>query len=103
VAEGQVRRYSAGQGESACFQLIEGGKECSEHFHLKCERCGKLMHLECVHMDSLKDHLMAAHGFSVNSSQTVLYGLCSECTGQEKTAGPCKECAGKDDCAKEEN
>lgn len=74
--EGLLRRYSAVEGESACYQQAE---DCGEHFHLKCARCGKLEHLECEHLEEISRHVAEEHGFRIDPSRTVFFGLCEEC------------------------
>lgn len=78
IDEGNVQKYSASAGESACYQYLGGG-HCHEHFHLKCTSCGKLIHIECGHIGELSEHIAAEHGFKVDKLKTVLYGLCEEC------------------------
>lgn len=79
TAENRVRKYVTA-GESACYQYIGGEKTCEEHFHLKCVQCGRLIHMECSHMNELADHVAAHHGFTVDKTQTVLYGVCAKCS-----------------------
>ena len=78
VNEGQVRKYIIGPNSSCCFQFI-GDNDCHHHFHLICEKCGKLIHLECGEVDHLLGHIKEDHGFSVDLSKVNLYGLCEEC------------------------
>ena len=79
AADGKVRKYVRSSGESACYQYISAQKECSGHFHLKCTNCGKLIHVDCGHLNELCSHIEKEHGFSVDRLKTVLYGLCEEC------------------------
>ena len=58
---------------------IENSDECLEHFHLKCIECGKLIHIDCNYMKSLDEHILQHHGFKVDNSRTVLYGICNSC------------------------
>ena len=76
VADGLLRKYIAGAGESACYQRAEN---CGEHFHLKCTCCGKLFHLSCKSLDIISNHVKDEHGFKIDSCRTVFYGLCKEC------------------------
>lgn len=76
VEEGSLRKYIIGPNSSCCFQL--NGCE-HQHFHLICERCGKLIHLECDEVDHLLEHINEEHGFSVDVSKINLYGLCDDC------------------------
>ncbi len=75
VASGEVKKFS-GEGR-ACFGFAGSG--CSHHFHLKCSGCGKLLHIECDHIERLAEHVKDHHGFCVDNTKTVLYGLCGDC------------------------
>lgn len=83
VKTGEVRKYSQA-GESACYQYTGTDNACHEHFHLKCEECGRLIHIECDHLHDLSGHIEASHGFKVNMLKTVLYGICGDCAKNEK-------------------
>lgn len=77
---GVVRRYNFDGKTGACYQYIENTDDCHEHFHLKCIVCGKLIHLSCDRLSDINRHIFEKHGFQVDSSQTVFYGKCSECS-----------------------
>ncbi len=79
IKENKVRRYETGNGLSACFQYVEADTFCCEHFHLQCTSCGKLFHVECEHLSSIGAHIKSEHGFSVDKTRTVFYGLCDNC------------------------
>ena len=81
VQQGQVRRYSLETGDSACYEYVgeSDAAGCAEHFHCKCERCGRLIHMDCDELQAIRAHLLEHHGFSWNSGKTVFYGLCAEC------------------------
>ncbi len=76
VREGVLRKYLSSAGQSACYQSTGS---CGEHFHLKCISCGKLEHLSCTHLDGISEHVAKQHGFLIDSSRTVFYGICKEC------------------------
>ena len=78
VEDGQVRKYVLGPGESACYSYIDDTR-CTEHFHCKCDRCGKLIHLECDELREIQSHLLEHHGFVWNTGKTVFYGICDQC------------------------
>ena len=46
--------------------------------------CGKLIHLQCNEVESLKQHMMNHHGFEMAALRTVFYGICSECKETQK-------------------
>ena len=79
VEQGLVRKYSFDGKTSACYQYIEDDEQCRSHFHLKCLSCGRLIHLDCDHLADLTRHIEEEHGFDIDYSQTVFYGVCSDC------------------------
>ncbi|MFR2443645.1 MAG: Fur family transcriptional regulator [Ruminococcus sp.] len=86
VEDGAVRKYVLDEKCGACYQFLpEQAEACHEHFHLKCTCCGKLFHVSCTYLDQLNQHLLEHHGFTVDHTKTVLYGVCADCAGtQEK-------------------
>lgn len=90
LEQGLVRKYTVDGTTSACFQYAARGDGCREHFHLKCEQCGRLIHLNCDHAAKMCSHIFDEHGFRVDLFRTVFYGICSECT-KENTKGNTEE------------
>lgn len=82
VAKGIVKKYMLDRSTGACFQFLPADKIYSERFHLKCEKCGKLVHFEGSEFANIQEHLAKKHGFAINHLKTVLYGLCNECNKQ---------------------
>ncbi len=82
VEQGTARKFLLGEGECACYQYQAG--DCHSHYHLKCARCGALLHLECSYIDGMAEHLKATHGFLLDPSKIVLYGLCERCAAQKE-------------------
>ena len=77
IEQGTVKKYAFGEGKSACYEY-QG--ECSaSHYHLKCNVCGELTHLECDLLNSLPEHVLEHHGFKLDTVQTVLMGTCEKC------------------------
>lgn len=74
-----VRKYNTGTTNGACFQYAVRDQECYEHFHLMCEKCGCLIHLECHRMNDLYSHIFSEHGFKIDPFKTVFYGICQKC------------------------
>ncbi|MDR3144796.1 MAG: transcriptional repressor [Treponema sp.] len=75
---GMLRKYVLSDGKSACYQYVDDDA-CREHFHLTCEQCGSLIHLDCDLLDEIQGHLLREHGFQINKLKTVFYGSCSKC------------------------
>ena len=84
VEQGVVRKYVIDGKTGACYQYIDSQSNCHEHFHLKCIKCERLIHIDCGHLKGISEHILAHHGFTVDSSKTVFYGVCSECSGADK-------------------
>lgn len=80
--QGVLKRFS-GDGSGACYQLMDE-KKCSLHFHLKCDRCQRLIHMDCSFMKEMQQHILQSHGFVVDVGRTVIYGLCSECSNADE-------------------
>lgn len=78
VREGSVLRYVVGPGDCACYAYAED-QQCVSHYHLKCEVCGKLIHLDCDELREIRTHLLEHHGFAWDSGKTVFYGICAQC------------------------
>lgn len=83
VGLGTVRKYLLEDGSPACYQFCEGDG-CVRHFHLKCTGCGALLHVECEYLVGVASHVLEHHGFQIDNTKTVLYGLCQGCTAQIK-------------------
>ncbi len=80
--QGVLKRYTDGDN-GAAYQLNESEK-CDSHFHLKCERCMKIIHMDCSFMAEMKQHIESSHDFNVDIGRTVIYGICGECAEKEK-------------------
>ena len=79
TSEGFVNKYTVDSQSSCCYEYISH-KNCHEDcYHMKCEKCGIIIHLECDEMKGIIDHLYSEHNFKINPHRTVLYGLCSKC------------------------
>lgn len=81
--EGIVRKYILDGKNGACFQYVGEDRHCHQHYHLKCEQCGELIHLQCDALDSIEAHILEDHGFSVNPLKTVFYGICEKCAREK--------------------
>ena len=76
--QGLVQKY-VNDGAPACYQYLGENRECQQHFHLKCTKCGALIHLECEEMQHLSSHILAEHGFLPDPTRSAIYGTCARC------------------------
>ena len=84
LEQGLVRKYMIDGTTSSCFQYADQQGKCKEHFHLKCGKCGKLIHMNCSHFEELYEHILEDHGFEIDFFRTVFYGICRDCKKTEE-------------------
>lgn len=80
AAEGLIHRVPTEEGALYQCCLHPPAQGC---FLLRCGQCGRVSHLDCVHLEGLTRHIAQVHGFQVDPRQTVLTGLCRGCGGEE--------------------
>ena len=81
VDEGLVNKYLIDGNSPACFEYVAGAHHADGDvcFHLKCEKCGVLIHMHCDELEEIAGHLQSEHHFTLNPLRTVFYGLCETC------------------------
>lgn len=84
VQENIIRKYVSTEAVAACFQYINNQNECNNHYHMKCTKCGALIHLDCEEVNELSEHIFKDHKFKLDTCKTVLYGICEKCLNKEE-------------------
>ena len=84
VTAGTVRKYAIDGTAGACFQYVDPFSDPCNHFHLKCEACGRLIHLQCDFLSDLERHFISDHDFYLNPARTAFYGKCSACAADDR-------------------
>ena len=81
VDEGIINKYIIDANSPACFEYVgsDSHEDAEVCFHCKCEKCGKLIHLQCEELEEMQSHLNSEHGFRLDPLRTVFYGLCEKC------------------------
>ena len=92
VKDGSVKKISDPISRRVCYQHLEG-THCSEHLHLKCNECGRLIHLDEKTTHELEEKLMSANHFVLDDG-AMLFGKCESCA-------PTKQCSRADAKRKE--
>lgn len=61
-----------------------------EHFHLVCERCGRVDHHVGELVDQIERHLRKGHAFVPLTVELIVTGHCADCTsrGPDARGGP---------------
>ena len=79
LESGEVRRFEVDKSRKFVYQFADVYDTCNAHYHLKCVKCGRFIHMECERLDSVREHIKEEHGFVIGSKKAVLYGECSDC------------------------
>lgn len=84
TTDGQVNKYIIDEKSPACYEFI-GTEHCSQGkcYHMKCEQCGRLIHLNCDEINAFFEHVSEEHGFVLDPKRTVFYGICNECNNSD--------------------
>jgi len=75
---GVIRKISDPKSRHCKYQFVGGGG-CTNHLHLKCNSCGKLIHLDCEKSRELKESILALGGFKLDGA-SFLFGECLSCS-----------------------
>ncbi|PGM91212.1 transcriptional repressor [Bacillus cereus] len=51
----------------------------SQHYHLICEKCGKIVDFLYGGLEQLEEEAAKTTGFVINSHRLEIYGVCPEC------------------------
>ena len=49
------------------------------HFYLKCNNCGEMIHIDCDCINELTNHIYKEHKFISDKDNIIINGLCSKC------------------------
>lgn len=77
VADGTVKRFVSGNSRRFVYQLA--GRDCNEHLHLKCTKCGRLFHMDDIETGQVIHQILRNNNFKIDRETTVLLGSCINC------------------------
>ncbi len=75
---GPVKKFANANKRGWLYQYMDCGK-CNHHLHMKCTDCGKIFHMTNTASENILNNIMQDNNFSVDRTQTVLIGKCSDC------------------------
>lgn len=52
------------------------------HFYLRCDKCGNMIHVDCDCIDELSNHINNEHKFRLNREKIIINGICNKCIGR---------------------
>ncbi len=76
--ENVIKRFSSASGGDS-FRLQCPDADNDLHIHIVCKRCGDMIHSDCEFVGEIRNHLSKDHGFTLDTSSTVIYGICKNC------------------------
>ena len=76
--EGRIRRVTREGSRQVCYRYADA-RDCREHLHLSCSRCGRTYHMDLPATNHLIHTVEEDTDFQVDSAGTVLYGVCADC------------------------
>lgn len=80
VKDGLISKYINEKRESAQYKINKPNCISDKHFHLKCTDCGDITCADCNFVTSIDRHFSQHHKFKLNQTQTIFYGICSQCS-----------------------
>ena len=77
VKDEKLKKY-IGQDNITYYQYLT---ECSKdnHFYLKCDKCNKMIHVDCDCIEEISSHISKKHNFKLNKKNIIINGLCDTC------------------------
>ena len=83
-ADGKIRRASKEGDRRVYFQYLDV-EDCKDAIHLFCKKCGKTIHMESSAAEALVKSIEGTQSFTLDKTETVLYGTCGECAANAWT------------------
>lgn len=79
-SDGKIMRVTK-HGSNEQYYRFTDCDECRTKLHLSCTKCGKTFHMDAKSADNLISSVAESDGFSVDKTETVLFGVCRRCKG----------------------
>ena len=78
-ADGVVKRFAKNDLRESVYRYV-GAEECKNSLHLSCKICGRSIHMDDADAEQLIKNVSKHKGFTIEKSETVLYGICEDCS-----------------------
>lgn len=82
--DGQLVKYKESDINATCYQYSEEHCSCHEHMHARCEKCGKVFHLDNKILGDTAKKIQSEYGLDIDYGKTVIVGICNKCKGKKK-------------------
>lgn len=82
TANGIIKKLSDPNTRHVRYQYL-GERSCSEHLHLKCKGCERLIHLDKTASEAIMGYIKSSGSFTLDPTE-ILGGFCRLCQEQGK-------------------
>lgn len=79
VVQGLVIKIPLTNSQGYCYQYNGEIKDCQNHYHLLCEKCGKLMHFDSDELNKTCIEALKKKDFKIDSGKITILGTCGNC------------------------
>ena len=76
---GTIKKHHFSDNIFSTYEYICGNYGDNCICHLKCSKCGQVLHLEDDITEILKNRVAELYKFDIDNTKTVLYGNCEKC------------------------
>ena len=77
VIDKKIEKF-IGKDNNTYYQYLEECN-CMNHFYLKCDVCGEMIHVDCDCINELFSHIDNEHKFVPNREHIIIGGICDKC------------------------
>lgn len=70
---GQIRKREVPGGADRFDHL------CSDHYHIRCEKCGRVFDVDMEYIENLEHSIRDTHGFIFAGHDIIFKGICPDC------------------------
>lgn len=81
ILDGLVNKYI--DGNYTYYEYL-GNCTNNNHFYLKCNKCKRLIHVDCDCISDLYNHIYKKHNFIMNKNKIIINGICDKCNRGDK-------------------
>ena len=76
IEDGLVNKYI--DKNKTYYQYLSKCEE-ENHFFLRCNMCGSLVHIDCDCIQDLSNHILKEHKFKPDKEHIIINGMCDKC------------------------
>lgn len=81
--EGAIQKYAMPDLSGSCYVYVGETSSCHRHYHLRCQKCGIILHVDSELPSRFSERMREEHQFIIDECKTVFYGVCGNCAKGE--------------------